>query len=414
MSIDDLFLTIYDNFRQSRGRFILTLSGITLGVALLIIVGSFLSSAEQTFLVTNQEATDASLITVSPAPLLEKDRQKTSKPLDQSDALAVRRSTEFSQAMTGTESRLVSEARSRHLTKNVSFSGVSIEAIDLYKLEIAEGRFFTFQDFKQCRAVCIIGEEVRSYFQQEAASLLEEVLTIEGTQFRIVGILKKKLFLGKTSDLTLWDRRVIVPLTTFRAYVKPTTAIDFLFVRIPSSSGKVSNVALAKITLERLLLRRHYNVPTFQLRSAGDQEDVIGELMAMVIRVLFIGIASLALLVGGINIMNIMLITVTERTREIGIRRALGCTQRTLLLQFLLEAGITSLIGGIIGIVLGLTFNYLLAIALKAGWGNWVLTIDHFSIIAGLAVSFMTGIVFGYYPARKATQLTPEQCLRYE
>ncbi|MBN2383606.1 FtsX-like permease family protein [bacterium] len=112
--------------------------------------------------------------------------------------------------------------------------------------------------------------------------------------------------------------------------------------------------------------------------------------------------------------MNIMLITVTERTREIGIRRAVGCRQRTLLFQFLLEAGLISLSGGIFGILIGLGLNYLLTILVSISWDDWVLRIDPVSIVAGLIVSFLTGIIFGFYPALKATRLTPEQCLRYE
>ncbi|MFC1849013.1 ABC transporter permease [candidate division CSSED10-310 bacterium] len=413
MSAIDLLLTVYANFRQSRGRFILTLSGITIGVMLLIIMGSFLESAGQALQKSAQEAIDADLITTVPQAVPKKIRHKTTRPLDENDAHATAKSQFFTQSTIGFERRSFTSAYFQGKTKNISLSGVSSDAPDLYKLELAAGRFFKRSDFENSRRVCIIGDEVHQYFAPNGPSLLNNYLTIESNQFRVVGILKKKMFLGKTSSLDLWDRRIIIPVTTFKMDVRPSGTVDLLFIRLESFADVKKMVPLLSEQLKNLLLRRHYGIENFRLRDmSGD--DNVSVLMESVISVLFIGIAGLALLVGGINIMNIMLITVTERTREIGIRRAVGCTRFTLMKQFLLESGLISLFGGLLGIILGITFTVLLTLALKSLWGHWDLIIDTTSIIAGAVVSFLTGIIFGFYPALQASRLTPDQCLRYE
>ncbi|MBN2383605.1 ABC transporter permease [bacterium] len=298
MSLYDLFQTIYGNFNQSRGRFILTLSGITLGVSLLVLVGCFLESADVSFTQTHQEAIEANLITVVHDLVPTKDMKRTSKPLEQYDASAVERSPHFHNALIGYERRMITTAFYQGKSKNVSFNGISFDAPRLYSLKLQAGRFFSAEDFAQNRRVCIIGNEVWRDLGGETKSLLHEVITVQQTPFRIVGILKPKLYMGKTSDLTLWDRRIVIPVSSFRAHIRPSTAIDILFVRVQADQHLSSTMGFLKTTLERLMLTRHYHVANFRLLNPDEGDDEMGNLMGTVIRILFVGIASLALLVG--------------------------------------------------------------------------------------------------------------------
>jgi len=413
MSGIDLILTVYDNFHQSRGRFLLTLSGIMIGVALLVILASFLKGAEKTLLKAQQEALDANLITALPAQLTRKERQKTSRPLEDADAHAAQDSVLFQNTSIGYERRKITRVSYLGKTRDISLSGISFEGPALYKLELATGRFFLESDFVACRRVCILGNEVWSKLDNPKYPLMGSWVSIEDNLFRVVGILKSKMFMGKTSSVDLWDRRIIIPVSTFKIDIRPSRSVDLLFVRLHSFSQLNEHIPLLKESLKNLFLRRHYGIENFTLRDPNE-EDTLSILMSNVIMVLFSGIASLAILVGGINIMNIMLITVTERTREIGVRRAVGCTRLTLVKQFLLESGLISLIGGIFGILLGIGFSALLSFILENLWGSWFFVIDPQSIIIGALVAFFTGIFFGLYPAYQASRLTPEQCLRYE
>jgi len=162
-----------------------------------------------------------------------------------------------------------------------------------------------------------------------------------------------------------------------------------------------------------VLLQRHYDVENFRIDGDKDgkqQADVI----FLVINVLMLCTAALSLFVGGINIMNIMLVTVTERTREIGIRRALGATRGDILRQFLLESAIIAGLGGLIGVVGGMFLIWLISKILTAALGQWTAHYQTWAIVLGMASSALTGIVFGLYPAWRAARLDPVEALRYE
>lgn len=413
MSALDMILTIYATFRSNKIRFILTLSGIMIGVALLILMSSFLESSGKAMMSAQQEAVDARMIVTVPESVPEEFRHKTTKALSSFDAEALRDAPRFHDTNISVEKRSRTTVFFHDKSKDVSLSGVSPGAEHLYKLEVIHGRLFNDDDFSKKRRVCLIGDEIWRDLANRDPALINKQVRFEGHLFRVIGILDKKFYMGKTSSIDLWDRKIIIPVTTFKITIRPDSHVEMLYVRLPLFDDLKKITSLFQDNIKAILLHRHYGMKNFEFRD-NSMNDASGKMMENVIRVLFIGISALALLVGGINIMNIMLITVTERTREIGIRRALGCTRKTILKQFLLEAGVISFAGGVSGIIVGVVLYYLLYLGLDILWGSWFFIIDIKTVIVGAVVSFATGIIFGFYPAVQASRLSPEECLRYE
>lgn len=414
MSLMDLLLTVYDTFRQNKSRFVLTISGIMLGIALLILMASFLESGKKAMQKAQQEAVGQDVLIVSSRAVPLKDRQKTSRVLSQHDSNLVHGSSDlFGNIEITDERRITCEAAWRGKARSVSLVGVSMQAPDLYFLSVREGRLFTQMENDNAERVCLLGDEVAKTFAEAGPIGPGEHILIRDTQFRVVGILKSKLFLGKTSSLELWDRRIVIPLTTFAMSMEPGPELSLFSVRLLDPYLEKKHAQILRALLENIVLRHHEGIHNFRVSDPWEQ-DQLSVLIDKAISILFIGISALALLAGGINIMNIMLVTVSERTREIGIRLALGCTRRTLLRQFLLEAGLISMTGGVLGILLGIGLTRLLALIMANLWSEWSFYIDITSLLIGIVVSFAIGIMFGSYPALQATKLSPDSCLRYE
>jgi putative ABC transport system permease protein len=212
----------------------------------------------------------------------------------------------------------------------------------------------------------------------------------------------------------MWDRRIVVPSTTFQATLRHSRKVDNLYIRVMPTVGELATaVERVRGQVKALLLSRHYGVENFRVdQDEGEKQQ--SEIIFMVIRVLMLCTAALSLFVGGINIMNIMLVTVTERTREIGIRRALGATRSNILLQFLLEAALLSGLGGLTGVLFGVGLLFVASHGLTAWLGSWTAYYPTWAIAAGLSSSTLTGLFFGLYPAWRAARMDPVVALRYE
>ncbi len=287
------------------------------------------------------------------------------------------------------------------LNWNTSVKGESPDYPYIRSWPIAQGAMFSDQDIKSLGKVCVVGKTVVDQLFPDQDPI-GQTLRIRNLPFRIVGVLSPKGFnLGGQDQ----DDVVIIPYTSHMKRVSRRANISTILIQA-SSPDKLDNV---KQAVEDLLTqRRKGREPDFTVRT---QEEIAAAATqtSKTMTLLLGGVALVSLIVGGIGVMNIMLVSVTERTREIGIRLAIGAHGRDVLTQFLIEATLLSVLGGVLGILLGLGASQLITIYF--GLPTLVSTL---SIIIAVAVSTVIGIFFGFYPARKAAQLDPIDALRYE
>ena len=262
--------------------------------------------------------------------------------------------------------------------------------------------------------MCVVGNEVWRELLGSPQRLTGVAIRVSGVRWEVIGVLRPKPPLNAGPGTWMVDRRILVPATTFQMVLRNSRVVDRLYVRLLPGLGELGErIATGQKMLKEVLLRRHYGVENFRVQ--GEQgEKAQEELIITIINVLMLCTAALSLFVGGINIMNIMLVTVTERTREIGIRRALGATPGNILRQFLLEAAIIAGLGGLMGVLGGAAMVFLVSKGLTAWTGHWTPYYKVWAITLGLLSSTLTGIVFGLYPAWRAARLDPVDALRYE
>ncbi|HEY2324524.1 MAG TPA: ABC transporter permease [Thermoanaerobaculia bacterium] len=268
----------------------------------------------------------------------------------------------------------------------------------------SDGTFFSDTDVKSATKVCVLGATVaENLFPQGGA--VGQTVRIKNVPFKVLGVLDRK---GGNTMGQDQDDQVIAPYTTVMKRLAGQSKVSMIM----ASAASPDQVQEAQDQIDALLKQRHRIPPNadadFMMRS---QEEIAAAQNAQmgILRTLLISIAGISLLIGGIGIMNIMLVSVTERTREIGIRMAIGAKGRHVLLQFLFEAITLSIVGGLIGILLGAGGSEIVKNVLK-----WPIVVSPSSIIIAFGVAAAVGVFFGFYPARKAARLDPIDALRYE
>ncbi len=282
--------------------------------------------------------------------------------------------------------------------------GVAPEFQQIRDWQVAEGRFLHEGDMDSAAKVAVVGQTVaRQLFGNDDA--LDAVIRIRNIPFRVVGVLGAK---GQTGQGTDQDDTIMIPYTTMQKRLMRITWVQSIVVK--AVSAERVEEAQEQITL--LLRQRHRIGPEreddFNVRNLSDIAEA-ATTTARVMAVLLGSVASISLLVGGIGIMNIMLVSVTERTREIGIRMAVGARSRDIMLQFLVEAVVMAATGGLIGILLGIGSSEVLK-----QWAQWPTLISPTIVAIAFLFSGAVGVFFGFYPAKKAASLDPIEALRYE
>jgi putative ABC transport system permease protein len=273
--------------------------------------------------------------------------------------------------------------------------------------QIAEGRFFEESEQINNSRVCVIGTTVRGHLFDDDEEAVGQTIRIGSMPFKVVGVLASKGANGWGQDQ---DDTVMAPYTTVSRILQRSKfqSINMMNVSLHS----MEDVEDAKREITALLRQRHnlagYQDDDFMLRDTKEIMSTIGSVTNLM-TVLLTAVAAISLLVGGIGIMNIMLVSVTERIREIGLRMAIGATPANILCQFILEAVLLSTVGGIIGVGVGIG-------AAKAigQIQNWPIVIEVSSAICSFLFSAFVGMFFGFYPAYRASKLNPIDCLRYE
>lgn len=379
-------------------RTILTVVGIVIGSSAIVLIASLVHGG-RTFLVhANQEVSGDDVIEVHPEDPPPRDQAKTTRPLSRADAAALEKA--LPSARIAPESARDTFAVRGAKRKRVAIVSANSTTMTLYRLKLARGRPLDPDD--QGRRVAVIGHEVAEELLANGAL---DHLVIDGRAFVVVGVLADKPMVGNTDSTYLWNRKVLVPETTYDALYTPAHEVNRIYVR----SGER---ARARTTTTGILLARHFEVTNFALGK--DQGGGTEETVLRVIQVLLVSAGGLALFASGVNVMNVMLVTVTERRREIGLRRAIGATPRDILGRFLLEAAALSTTGGALGVLLGGALAWAIALLARRGLGHWELAIAPWSIALGLGLAVGVGIVFGVWPAWRASKTSPLEALRAE
>ena len=287
--------------------------------------------------------------------------------------------------------------------------GVTDFFAQIYDIYPDQGRLFNEDEVKGYADVAVIGSKVKDkLFGNDEA--LNQKIKIKSRNFRVVGILGKK---GQSAFVN-FDDAAIIPYTTAQQYIFGIKYFNRLIVEADSETNIDKTVQDIKITL-----RNSHNITDpdkddFFVETQAQAMAIVGT-VTNVLTYFLAAVAAISLIVGGVGIMNIMLVAVTERTREIGLRKSLGATRRDILTQFLLEAVTLTATGGIIGIALGGIFSFLISFILTKVLGlNWPFVFPLFAAALGVGVATVIGLVFGLYPARQAAKKSPMEALRYE
>ena len=391
-----------DSMRSNAFRAALTMLGVIIGVAAVIAMLALGRGAQAA--VDRQLATlgtDVLTVTTGMRWMGGVARDQQTLTLDDADALA-RDARHVAAVVPEQSARQQLRLGARNL--NLQVVGTLPEHARVNGYELEYGRMFTAADDAARRRVAVLGGEVPELLQVPAASLVGASVVVKNTPFEVVGIYRRKGAFGPGNP----DDDVFIPLGTSRFRITGTEEAQSISVQVAPGSP----LPAAMVEIERVLRREHGLAPgrdnDFTLLDrrqflATQQEttEILGFLLA--------GIAGVSLVVGGIGIMNIMLVSVRERTREIGIRKAIGARGRDILAQFLVEALTLSLLGGLIGIAVGLGVSAL--IGQIAGWG---FAFNPSTLVAAVLFSLVVGVVFGVWPARQAARLDPISALRYE
>jgi macrolide transport system ATP-binding/permease protein len=381
-----------------RLRTFLTMLGIIIGIASVVSVVALGNGSQQQIL-SDISSLGTNTIEVYPGSSfgdMHSARVQTLKP---GDALALAQQ-HFVDSATPNVSTSVT-ARYGNQSATTQVSGVGEQYFRVKGLQLAEGTFFGTDSVSRIEQVVVIDQNTRKqFFGNSPRSPIGQVILLGKVPVRVVGVVQKKTTgFGSSSSLSVW-----VPYTTAMARMLGQSYVSSITVRVSDSTP----MDAAEQAVKRLLALRHGTEDFFLSNSAEIRETIEKATQTMT---LMIGaIAAIALVVGGIGVMNIMLVSVTERTREIGVRMAVGARQSDILQQFLIEAVLVCLFGGVLGVALALALGW----AFEAAGGSFSMIFSLSSIVAAFVCSSLIGVVFGFMPARNAAQLDPVEALARE
>ena len=407
MDFEETLTTSFEALTLNKTRTGLAILGIVVGIAAVIALMT-LGQGSQKAVASQIQSLGSNLLTVSPGAQTVsgvRGQSGSMTTLTYEDAKAIIDSPQITsvEAVSAELSRNSQVVAGRNNT-NTRVTGVMSAYAQIRKIEMESGVFLTQRDLDSQTKVAILGSQVVTDLFGEGANPVGKSIRINQINFKIIGVTQAK---GGTGFLSQ-DDIVIIPLTTAQKQVFGQDYVSSIYIAAKSEDL----MDQAKNEVGYFLLARHkLSDPTQADFSISSQEDIIGAMteVTSTFTSLLSGIAAISLLVGGIGIMNIMLVSVIERTREIGLRKALGAKKKDLITQFLMESVILTGAGGLLGVILGTLISFILVRLVNVPWA-----FSSLSYLLAFSVSAAIGIVFGFYPAYKASNLSPIEALRYE
>lgn len=383
----------------------LTMLGIIIGIASVIAMTAIGTGAQNSISASIQSI-GANLIIISPgAP------RGVGQQVNQGRGSAKTLTIEDADALTALDNvkAVAPEVSGRYqvtakgTNTNTTVDGVTSSYTEVHNLQMDQGNFISDQQNISGAKVAVIGTTVQTDLFGEGLDVIGQTIRIKGTQFKIIGLTKTKGGSGFQNA----DDMIYIPITTAQRYFSGDKYVSS--ISVSATSADVTTLVQADIT--STLLTRHNLDSSSADFSTMNQADIIATASSVTgtFTSLLAAVAGISLVVGGIGIMNMMLTTVTERTREIGLRKAIGAKRRDINRQFLIEAVMLTFIGGVIGVLLGWGISFALS-----SFGVLQAQVSLSSVLLAFGVSAFIGIVFGYYPAQRASKLNPIEALRYE
>ncbi len=413
MKLSDPIKISYRSLIASKTRFLLTVLGIVIGVASVIMVMAIGASAQRLIL-SQIEKVGSNLVGVLPGaseedgpPAAAFGVVTTTLMNDDLDAIRERQNVPYLVAVSGYVSGSATIESPRE-SFEVSFQGVSPEMIEVESIDVASGRFFFPEEESDLSRVIVLGStRAKELFPDR--NPIGETVKVKDMPFRVVGVLEER---GSTA-FSNPDVLAFVPLETAQKLLLGINYLNF-------ARGKVDTPDNVDRTVEDItsLLRDRHDIEEgeeadFSVRNTAAALGVLTSITD-VLKYFLIAIASISLLVGGIGIMNSMLISVSQRVREIGLRKSVGARPHHIITQFLIESSFVTVTGGIIGIFFGIFLSFIAAIIIPKLGYDWEFLVPFSSVLIGFGVSLVIGLAFGLYPAIKASKVSPMEALRYE
>ncbi len=414
---------VFRTLLARKGRSFLTILGIVIGVAGVIIIIA-LGAGAQSLILGQVTKLGSNILSVQPGKSNEKGPPSevfgiTVTTLVNSDADSLRSKSQVSHAL-AVCSMVRGSASATWQNKNIdtNFMGVESSYSNVVDFTMRQGNFFNQQEQQGNANVAVLGSTVASeLFDSTGVDPIGQVIKVKsssqkeagGIPLRVIGVITSR----GSSFFQDNDDQIFIPLTIGQEQLLGIHYLQSINIKLDSADNASQTIAdITRVLKQNHHIQKDADVD-FTIYNVADAISILSTI-TNALRLFLTAMAAISLVVGGIGILNIMLATVAERTREIGLRKAVGATNVAIMRQFLLEAGTLTFLGGVFGIIIGIIISYLITLLMHYLGYDWAFVVSFSSIFLAVGVSILTGVIFGLYPALKASKLNPIEALRYE